>query len=497
MRQFVPILAILLPGLLVGEFLAFVQIYQILTPLLRACAALQGAGYLVVPTGPALRFLMGPEIPLAAGLLFTLSLAAGLSVFTFAVAWSAEFLAPRRHWVTWPAAGLWAGLLLFVNLDGPVLFPSLWVLCVPLVVWFSAKGKLPASRVSESPLEKLLHLVPIALLALIWLLVKGNAMFLDIRDGLLLSTPPGLAINDAYYRYTLPAAEVIKPLAARQIKTYSATPDLDAETSHRLAGAGWYPAPKTIHPNVRLLLRDDRMEILSMGTFCGEMAAAAFFADPVRHLKEQTAPMDKMGGFRTLILAALLLGFPTLLYICLFSFLRTILHWGFDRPTASLFASAICLLCGILTLVPVLRISAGPAISPKEISRALLDDAAPVRIRALRKAYEEKIPLPDPQNTKERLLQAGIAERYWTVALLGVTAEAPLWPTLLDTLADPHPNVVCKAVEALSRTGIRLHRQEEAAEAILRRLRQSDHWYVQWYAFRALKRLGRIAPSRT
>jgi hypothetical protein len=61
---------------------------------------------------------------------------------------------------------------------------------------------------------------------------------------------------------------------------------------------------------------------------------------------------------------------------------------------------------------------------------------------------------------------------------------------LLQALNDPNPNVVCKTVEALSLAAPRLHQTKMAQEAILRTLRASEHPYVQWYAFQALKRLG-------
>ncbi|HMA68005.1 MAG TPA: HEAT repeat domain-containing protein, partial [Desulfosalsimonadaceae bacterium] len=56
---------------------------------------------------------------------------------------------------------------------------------------------------------------------------------------------------------------------------------------------------------------------------------------------------------------------------------------------------------------------------------------------------------------------------------------------LIQLLEDPHPNVVCAALHALGRQG------RKAAVAPIRRLMlSSGNWYVQLYAYNALKEIG-------
>jgi HEAT repeat protein len=52
-------------------------------------------------------------------------------------------------------------------------------------------------------------------------------------------------------------------------------------------------------------------------------------------------------------------------------------------------------------------------------------------------------------------------------------------------LEDPNLNVQTQAIEALARQGRR-----QAIGEILRRFETSPEWYVQSYAYRALKELG-------
>jgi hypothetical protein len=57
---------------------------------------------------------------------------------------------------------------------------------------------------------------------------------------------------------------------------------------------------------------------------------------------------------------------------------------------------------------------------------------------------------------------------------------------------DPHPNVVCQAFYALGARGQRM-----AIHPIMERLVRTNHWYAQWYGYRALRRLGWYqVPSR-
>jgi HEAT repeat protein len=78
-----------------------------------------------------------------------------------------------------------------------------------------------------------------------------------------------------------------------------------------------------------------------------------------------------------------------------------------------------------------------------------------------------------------------VPERYWLARALGVSRHPETYPNLLAFLDDAHPNVVSMAFYALGQRGDR-----RAIKEILRRIETSDHWYNQWYAYRALRQLG-------
>jgi HEAT repeat protein len=68
---------------------------------------------------------------------------------------------------------------------------------------------------------------------------------------------------------------------------------------------------------------------------------------------------------------------------------------------------------------------------------------------------------------------------------LGESQDPGTYEDLLTLLNDPHPNVVSMAFGALGQRGDR-----RAVKEILKRIERSDHWYNQWYAYRALRDLG-------
>ena len=78
-----------------------------------------------------------------------------------------------------------------------------------------------------------------------------------------------------------------------------------------------------------------------------------------------------------------------------------------------------------------------------------------------------------------------IPVRYWLANALAFSKGKRGVETIIALLDDPSPNVVCLAFKALGRRGNRAH-----LRMILDRIEASDHWYVQQYAYGALKALG-------
>jgi HEAT repeat protein len=107
------------------------------------------------------------------------------------------------------------------------------------------------------------------------------------------------------------------------------------------------------------------------------------------------------------------------------------------------------------------------------------------RIAALKYILRNKIDIagfPDYQNMME---SRHIPERYWLAKALGGSRTPETREYLHRLLDDPHFNVVCMALDSLGRRGNRAD-----VPRILGKIETSHNWYEQWYAYRALRRLG-------
>jgi HEAT repeat protein len=61
---------------------------------------------------------------------------------------------------------------------------------------------------------------------------------------------------------------------------------------------------------------------------------------------------------------------------------------------------------------------------------------------------------------------------------------------LLDLADDPVPVVACQALWALGQ-----RKDRQTIPEIVERIDASSHWYIQMYAYRALRTLGWVQPQ--
>jgi len=119
------------------------------------------------------------------------------------------------------------------------------------------------------------------------------------------------------------------------------------------------------------------------------------------------------------------------------------------------------------------------------LPRALRSDRWQERVSALRTVVEKGLEIGDLCDITPLLASPHLPERYWVAKALGISRQPGTYLNLLTLLDDPHPNVVSMTFYGLGQRGDR-----RAIETILKRLAASDHWYNQWYAYRALRALG-------
>ena len=226
--------AVLFVGLLSAQVVATAHVYLSNVDLLQATEAVMRAGYLTVPNSQVAEHLDSMTTAMAGGLLFTLSIGAGLYVLAMIGAWLWDRVFRRRRKASFIYLLIWVAALIAVNDNGWNMVASTYLVVVPLVTAVTAIQLMPSRTTLLSPAGVFWPVSAVIILALLWSLVLDRHMFTNVRDHLLLANRTGQSITDAYYAYTLFPAQAFKSLDQKQIRTLvlDGSPVVIGEGSH-------------------------------------------------------------------------------------------------------------------------------------------------------------------------------------------------------------------------------------------------------------------------
>jgi hypothetical protein len=475
-------------GLLTAQVLATIQVYLSNAELYRSLVDIRNAGYLIIPNSRVMHSLLELGPALYGGLFFTLSVGAGLSLLALAAAWIWDRLFSRKKILLLLFLLPWTVLLAEVNLKGFCPMVTSYFLLIPIIVFVATLRWIPARDSRRVWLARMVHFIPIVVLALLWTSQMDSRLFVDLRDNLLLSNYFGTKINDFYYKYTLYPAEVFKSLDQKTLKTYS------LEHNNKMSNIGLLEKQLISHDYLNLKRRavidltivnqGKTLSFENKGKIILKTSLKDFLSGPGKALSEFSLRTDRYGFFRHFTFFSLLIGFPITLYVVLYALFCILLCTFLDSRISSVISVILCLLTGI-TLLFFFNLGAGTKVDDKDLPEAVESGRWQERVSALRIIRHKKLEIADFQAYKDILTSPYIPERYWLVKALGVSREPDTYKDLLVFLDDPHPNVVCMAFHSLGQ-----RRDSSAIKEILKRIETSDHWYEQWYAYKALRALG-------
>jgi hypothetical protein len=483
----------ILAGLIVAQILSTLLIWDSNQSIYSQAQALTAAGWLALPAGAALVPLRTFQAAIGGALFFTLTTGAGLVL----AAWGALHLRRRlfddRRGTLPVIIAIWLLLTATVNFKGLLWFPNAFVLLVPLTTGALALRGL--GRYEENMASRFwwLPLLVLAALTGLWSTQLNQRLFTAIRDQVLLSNPVGRGVNDFYYRYTLYAAETFRSLDQKTIRTCRLAPELEGPSAPRLT--------RILAAGDVLALPGDTPVDISLGrSAAGKLMATVGGVEleigsegevqPQRWLSRLSKATDRYLPFRLLTLAGLLLGFPILLFVTVYGLLRRPVGMLTGPKNATLAASSLCLAIGVALFIPMLGKHSVENF-PADLEAALSSVSSTRRVAALEWIEGHSLEIADFPAYRILLSSEKIVERYWLARAMAGGRDPQSQQDLLRLLDDPHPNVVCQALYALGKRG-----DPQAIEAIKEKLMRSDHWYTQWYGYRALKDLGwRQKPS--
>jgi len=478
-------------GWLLSQIIACFHVYYSNMALAETTTVLMKAGYLTVPNQIVLSTLSSFSPAFCGGLFFSMTVGLGLTL----IAWIAGQILPESGSLPRSGMGtiprkislwiiglfaLWAAGLCGVNISGFSLFSTLYFLIIPPAV-FALTRICP--RIRFSRISLMLHAVSLMLL------VAGGSMlsadsFVRIRDAALLSNPAGRVLNDFYYHYTLYAARAFKSADQRLLRTCAIDCDnlADADRIEKLLRYRDYLMPDAIIcPDLSLVCRDDRMIFMNRGQEFYQADSGEFFKDPKTHLETFALKNDPYRFFRYftfICLVTLTLLIPYSLFYHLFKFITRLFV---SDPSASLAASFLTL-TGALAVI--LAFSASPDIQLQDADRILASGSFKNRVAVLRMLDQNKKAPKDIRIIEQTAKSSNAVDRYWLARILGYDRSPATEPVLMNMLKDEQLNVVCMALRSAGKRGAKWR------SSILKILKTSPEWYVQWYAYKALKRTG-------
>lgn len=472
----------LVAGLAIAQAVASFQVRHSNLRLHERMRAAADAGYLPVPCGQALDGLQAWPTALGGGLIFALSVGAALALAAVGAAalWSRS---RRGRLEATLLAAAWAAVVVLLNHQGFNPWATLHALLVPPTAFFLARRR-SAAPPEMRPAERFAtRSLPVLLLAAAWAVQYDAALFTDLRDHLLLSNEAGRKVSAFYYRYTLHAAEAFKRLDQKQLRTVSIDDD-DGRLAEALIAIDCLPVSAGGAADLVLHASGGRLAFHADGKPAYVTSADAFLSDPGAGLREAAAAADRAAGLRSLAFAGVLCAFPLALWVVLAALLRAAAGLFLDPRTAEWAAAAAALL---VALGPwgVFAASRPSPPTADELAAALSAPRWQERVAALKRAAERRIDLGDQAGLARRAESAHPQERYWLARALAASRK-PAAAAVIDRLLDDRDlNVRTQALEALARQGRR-----SAVAEIRRRLESESAWYVQFYAYRAMRDLG-------
>ena len=479
---------VLLLGLLVAQVIATIQVYVSNLDLYHNLSAMQAAGYLTIPNQCTMPTLQDFAPAFLGGLFFTLSVGAGLTLLSIGAAWIWHRVFSLNRYILILFSLFWLCSLVVLNHRGFSFGATCYFFAIPPVVFLATQRWTPPPPVKKRWVHGAVHNIPVVLLALLWAPQMNKNFFVNFRDTLLLSNPVGIKINDFYYDYTLYPAEVFKSLDQKLIKTCTLRDlkkgSLLARMEMELLDRDYLALETDDAVDLKVVQNGDLLVFRHGGKTILQTRIVDFLSDPAKVLKEFSAKSDRHIFFRQVTFLSLLVALPLALYLLLHALIRLLLCFFLEVRTSFFISSTLCLIVGLSILVPF-QYMRWTDMELKDVPQALASNSWPERVAALRIIERKGLEVSSFPPYPKLLKSPHIAESYWLARALAVSHRPETYRDLLAFLDDPRPNVVSMAFFALGYRG-----DSRGVKEILTRIKTSDHWYCQWYAYKALRALG-------
>ncbi len=488
MNQKFFMLKTLLPGLIAAQIISTIQVYLSNSRLFHSIEAVKNAGFLTVPNGLVAGSLLELKTALAGGLFFTLSTGALLSLagLISALIWVRFY--KRKKLLVLPLVTIWTVLIIIINSRNLVPVVTAYFLFVPPLVFLTASFLLNAEVNKKKSIKfKTALFVPAFIIAALWAFQINSSLPVNIRDHILLSNPAGTMVNNFYYKYTLYPAEVMRTLDQKQIKTCridtKGDTALAARLKKKLQVFDYFEVNTDTAADLDLKVQENILFLGHKGIII-KTDVKDFLAAPQKSLSRFSAETDSMSIFALFTFVSILTGFPAVMIIIVYSLMAGAFNIFTIYNRSALLSISVCLAFALFLTVYYYRSTEIQA-DEKTIPEILESGNWHKKVMALKVADERGMDITRYKGYRELLTSDRIPVRYWTAKALGSGLTPESYGQLLKLLDDKCPNVVTMALQSLARRG-----DKKSTGRIISKIKTSDSWYEQRYAYRALRALG-------
>jgi hypothetical protein len=486
MRQYLFPSLILSIGLICSQVLFSTVVYISNYLLFEHLTAIYQAGYLVVPNLQVMETLKEFTPAICGALFFTLTTGAGLTVLSFVLILLWRALNFQKS-ILCVILILWAALIYKINSNGLNITATAACLIIPIIISFMSIRLFPKSIRPFYGIQIAMHGIILLFIFLACTPVLNKDAFISFRDYLLLGNSIGQKINNFYYTYTMYPAEVFKPLDQRLLKTCHIQINNREQfviLERKLRQLDYLEVGQANPVDVTIKEADYQLKFFHDGKMILESTPATFVADPEKTMSEFSQKCDHNSFFRKITFMSLVIGLPILTYMLLHAAIMLMLFFLPWNRIKSLLSGILCLLLSVVLTLPLYRNRTG-SLPESEIIHFLSSNNWRDRTAALKKISDENIEIDQYKGNFNDTDFQRIPEKYWFAKALSTSKSENTYNLLLSYLNDPNPNVVCMALYSLGKRD-----QTNAIGMIVSMIKSEKNWYIQWYAYKALKRMG-------
>ncbi len=491
MRKFVYSFRAVFLGLIIAQVLSTLSVYSSNMELFRSTQAVLEAGYFAVPNSNTVNTLTTFGAAFFGGMFFTFSIGAGLSLLSFYVEYIWDRVFARNEYFLIPFLIFWLWCILSVNDKGVCRIPTAYFLFIPTAV-FAAAVLCTHETSEDTRLKSAVHLICLTALTIIGSSQMNTDIFLKIRDNMLLSNPAGMKLNDFYYRYTLYAAQVFKSQNQKLIKTCRLSliddPLLLQQMKKHLLNNDYIVLDNDdpdIPADLEIIKIRDTLDFKIRVWTILQISPREFLQYPQDILKQFSANSDKHAFFRAFTFYSLSAVVLLLFYFAAYSLCQGICRVFIkNREYEVVGAGILCLIMGAIVFIS-LGMGNKDYRDSDELSVMLASENWRQRVAALRYIAKNNIDIGSFPGYVRLTDSPSVPDRYWLAKAMSRSRSPEIYEGLTRLLDDSNFNVVYSAIYALGE-----HGDKQAVPKILREIAVSDNWYVQLYAYKALKKLG-------